>query len=107
MWLNEKHIEGSDHKNFQEITIKYHSDHRKDRYEIVDESKKQCNRSFIDKKLTIKVIMDCRTTSVCKFRIRLGFKQYDVILTKEKSVLIRIISSLEGENMQKNYNILV
>ena len=31
LWLNEKHIEGSDHKNFREITIKYHSDHRKDR----------------------------------------------------------------------------
>ena len=49
MWLNEKHIEERlDHKNVQEITTKYHSDHRKDRHKLVDEWKKQCNRIFID-----------------------------------------------------------
>ena len=41
-----------------------------------------------------------------KFRTRLGFKQYDVILTKQQSVLTRIMSSIEGENMQVQYNIL-
>ena len=88
MPLNEKHIEvGLDHKNLREITIKYHSDHRKHRYELVEEPKKQCNRIFIDEKLAIKVIMHCRTTH--KFRTTLGFKQYDVILTKEQSVLLK------------------
>ena len=43
--------------------------------------------------------MDCRTTAVSKFRTRLGFKQYDLILTKEESVLTKIKTSLEGENM--------
>ena len=33
----------------------------------------------------------------------LGLKQYDVISTKEQSVLIKIISSFEGENMQTQY----
>ena len=38
LWLNEKHIEeGLDHKNLREITTKYHSDHRKHRYELVEE----------------------------------------------------------------------
>ena len=38
--LNEKHIEeGLDHKNLREITVKYHSDHRKQRYELVGEPK--------------------------------------------------------------------
>ena len=41
-----------------------------------------------------------------KFRTRLGFKQYDVILTKQQSVLTRIMSSIEGENMQAQYNVL-
>ena len=41
-----------------------------------------------------------------KFRTRLGFKQYDVILTKQQSVLTRIMSSIEGENMQVQYNVL-
>ena len=53
----------------------------------------------MDKKLAIKVIMDCKTTLGHKFRARLGFKQYYVILTKEQSVLTKIISSFEGENM--------
>ena len=40
MWLNEKHIkEGLNHKNVREITIKYRSDHRKHRYELIDEPK--------------------------------------------------------------------
>ena len=38
--LNEKHTkEGLSHKNLCENTIKYNSDHRKHRYELVDEPK--------------------------------------------------------------------
>ena len=40
------------------------------------------NRIFIDEKLAVKVIMDCRTLSAHKCK-RLGFTQYDIILTKE------------------------
>ena len=49
--------------------------------------------------------MDCKfTVSLAhKFRTRLGFKQFDVILTKEQSVLTKMISSFGGENMQKKY----
>ena len=40
--LNEKHIEeGLDHKSLQEIKIKYHSNRRKHRHELVAEPKKQ------------------------------------------------------------------
>ena len=49
--------------------------------------------------------MNCRTKSVHKFRIRLGFEQYDVILTKEQSVLTRM-SSFWGENMQTQYKVI-
>ena len=66
----------------------------------------QFNTIFIDKKLAIKVIMDCRTTSAHKFRTRLGFKQYDDILTKEQSVLTKIMCLSEGENMQTQYIVL-
>ena len=31
--------------------------------------------------------MDCRTTLARKFRTRLGLKQFNIILTKEQSVL--------------------
>ena len=35
-----------------------------------------------------------------KFRTRLGFKQDDAILTKKQSVLTKIMSLFEGENIQ-------
>ena len=79
LWLNEKHMEGLDHENLQEITIKYHSHRRKHRYELVEEPKKQCNRIFIGEE-----IMDCSTTSVRIFRTRLGFEQYATeVLTRK------------------------
>ena len=88
LWLNEKHTEeGLDHKNLREIAKKYNSYHRKHWYEVVEEPKKQVITIFINEKLAVKVIMDCRTTSAHKFRARLGFKQYDVILTKGQTVL--------------------
>ena len=107
LWLNEKHIEeGLDHKHLREITRKYNSNHRKHRYELIEEPKKQANRIFIDEKLAIKVIINCRTKMAHKFRTRLGFKRYNVILTKGQSVLTKIMSSLEGENMQTQYKVL-
>ena len=51
MQLNEKHIEeGLDHKTLRETTKKYNSNHRKNRYGVVEEPKKQVNRIFIDEK---------------------------------------------------------
>ena len=50
--------------------------------------------------------MDCQTTSAHKFKTRLRFKEYDVILTKEQSELTKIISSFEGQNKQKLYKVL-
>ena len=35
----------------------------------------------------------------------LAFKQDDVILTKEQSVLAKRMSSFEGKNMQTQYNV--
>ena len=79
--------EGLDHKSLREVTIKYHSDHRK--YELIEE---QFNSIFMNEKLAIKVIMNCRT--------RLGLQQVDVDLTKEQSVLRKITNSFEGVNTQ-------
>ena len=44
LWLNEKHIEeGLRHENNK---IKYHSNHRKHKYELVDESKQIMQHNF-------------------------------------------------------------
>ena len=90
LWSNEKHIEeGLDYKNLWKIKTKYHSDQRKHRYEVVEEPKNQFNRTFTNAKLAVKVVMDCRTTLANKFGTRLGFKQCDVILPKEQSVITK------------------
>ena len=40
LWLNEKYIkEGFDHKNLREATVKYCSDNRRHRCELVEEPK--------------------------------------------------------------------
>ena len=50
LWLNEKHIEEEqDHKYLWVITVKYLSDHRRHRYELVGKPIKQTNKIFIDK----------------------------------------------------------
>ena len=72
------------YNNLWEIITKYHSDHKKHKYKLVDESKKHSNRIFVKEKFALKVIMDCRTIVAHKLKQkRLGFKLYDVILTKE------------------------
>ena len=88
--------------NLQITTIKYISDHRKHRFELVHEHKKQPNLLFINKKLILKVIVDCRTTAVHKFRIELRFKQYDVISAKAQSVSLNKKVNLKGETCKHN-----
>ena len=40
-WLNVKHIEEElDHKSLQKVTLKFHSNHKKHRCELVEEPKK-------------------------------------------------------------------
>ena len=107
LWLNEKdREEGLNHKHLRDITINHHSDHRKHRYELATEPKKEYNRIFTGKKLPVQAVVDSRTRSVHKCRTRLGFKQYNLILTKEQSVITGIVRSFEGENMQTQYNLL-
>ena len=43
--------------------------------------------------------MDCRVPKSIEFRCRLGFKQHDIILTKEQSRLIRIIKIFSNEEL--------
>ena len=47
----------------RKITKKYRSNESTQRYELVEEPNKQCKIIFIDKELTIKVIIDGKTTS--------------------------------------------
>ena len=55
--------------------------------------------------MAIQVTMEGRTTSLYKFKARLKFKQNDVILTKEQSVLTKTVDSFDRENMQTEHMI--
>ena len=46
-----------DYENLWEITTKYHSNHRKHRYELIEEPKIQVNIIFIGEKLPMTVII--------------------------------------------------
>ena len=50
--MKKKIEEGLDHKSLQEITMKYHSNHRKHRYELVDEPKKTMQQNFYRRKIS-------------------------------------------------------
>ena len=47
--------------------------------------------------------MDSRTAMAHKFRTRLGFKQYNVILTKEQSVLTKVTKNKHNMQTCKQY----
>ena len=51
--------------------------------------------------------MDCRTDKSCFLKKKqLGFKSYDVINTKEQTIINSIKDTFEGENIQTQYSIL-
>ena len=50
--------------------------------------------------------MDCRTSTPIEFRTKLGFNQHDLIMTKEQSVLTKIIKVLEREKILLQHSVL-
>ena len=63
---------------------------------------------YIIEELALKIIMHCRlsTEKTEKFTSELGFKQHDIIMTKEQSVLKSVKDAFEGENIQTQYSVL-
>ena len=50
--------------------------------------------------------MDCRTDKSCSFLKKFGFKLYDVINTKEQTIINLIQDAFEWENIQTQYSVL-
>ena len=88
LWLNEKNIEEKlGHKDLPAITNKYNKIYKKRRYELVNKPIKQSDKRFLHINLALKIIMDCRTDKSCSLKKKLGFKLYDVINTKEQTII--------------------
>ena len=101
LWLNETNVEEKfGHKNLPVVANKYDKIYKKSRDELVNKPIKQSNRKFLHIILALKIIMDCRTDKLCSFFKKLGFKLYDVINTKEQTIINSIKDTFEGENIQ-------
>ena len=66
--LNERHVQKQlGLKNLPALTNKYDKEYKKQRSEL-NGSTEQPHRRFIHEKLALKVIIDCRTDELCKFK---------------------------------------
>ena len=108
LWVNEKNIEEKlSHKNLPVITNKYDKIYKKKRRcDLVNKPIKQSDRRFLHIDLALKIIMDCRRDKSCSFKKNLGFKLFDVINTKEQTIINSIKDMFEGENIQTQYSVL-
>ena len=50
--------------------------------------------------------MDCRTTPTVNFKTRLGFNQYDPIITQEQSILSKIMRAFSTEEVSLQHIVL-
>ena len=50
--------------------------------------------------------MDCKTPTAIEFRYKLGYSQHNLILTKEQSVLMRIMKIFAKEEMILQHSVL-
>ena len=106
LWLNEKHIEEQlGHKNVPVITNKYDKIYKKRRCDLVNKPIKQLDRRFLHTDLALKIIMDCRADKSRSLKKK-GVKLYDVINTKEQTMINSIKDPFEGENIQNQYSVL-
>ena len=107
LWLNEKNIEEKlDLKNLPGITNKYNKLYKKCRRDLVNKPIKQSERRFLHIDLALKITIDCRTDKSCSFEKILGFKLYDVISTKNQTIIHSIKDTFQGENMQSQHSVL-
>ena len=107
LWLNEKNIEEKlDLKNLPGITNKYDKLYKKCRRHLVNKPIKQSDRRFLHIDLALKITIDCRTDKSCSFEKTLGFKLYDVISTKNQTIIHSVKDTFQGENMQSQYSVL-
>ena len=60
---------------------------------------------YILSDLALKIIMDCRTPIVVEFRFKLGLSQDNIIMTKEQSVLTKIMKVFSKEEILLQYSV--
>ena len=94
--LVDKEIKGKFETNY--FTKQQIRKYKRNGSELIENEKFLYSR----KSIIIPVIMHSRvsTPKSIEFRSKLGFKQYDITLTKEQSVLKSVMGAFEEQNMQ-------
>ena len=106
LWLNERHHQQQlRHKNLPALANKYDKKYNKCRSELIVSNKQSC-RKFIHNDLALKIIMNCRTYESCNLKMKLQFTLYDVINTKEQTVINSIKDIFEEEDIQTKCTVL-
>ena len=106
-WLNEKNIqEQLKHSNLPAFTNQYSPELKKQRQEIQDCGSHQPCRRFLEEDFAIQIIMDCRTTPAVRYSAKSGFSQHDPIMTKEQSILSKIVTLFAAEEIILQHNVL-
>ena len=62
--------------------------------------------TFVEK-LALKIIMNCRVPIAVQFKTKLGFNQHDLIMTKQQSVLTKIIKIFTSEKILLQHSVLI
>ena len=61
---------------------------------------------YSHKDLALSIVMDCRTPTAIEFRAKSGFNQHDLIMSKEQSVLTKIMKVFESEDILLQHSVL-
>ena len=95
LWLNERNLgKTANYNEIRHLSVKYDDEYIKKRKEINKNCKKQCNRKFIREDLAIYLLLHInRVQSVIKFRSKLGFKNNKHVLSRECSIIIKLVNA--------------
>ena len=106
-WLNETNIKDQlKHSNLAAVTLQYLLKCRKQRQELQNCGNNQLCRIFLKESLVVQIIMDCKTTPAVNSSTKLGFRQHDAIMTQEQSILSKIMTIFQAEEIMLQYNVL-
>ena len=86
-------------KNLTEEQIKKHKRYGK---EFID----NLTGIYICENFALSKIMDCRTPTAIQFRSKLGFNQHDLLMTKQKSILTRVVKIFTREKILLQNSVL-
>ena len=107
-WINEKDLEKAlGCKNLAGNKTQYYSNEfKKRRWEIQDYEDYQPCRKFIAEELAIHLILDTKTVKAGQLKIKLGFNQLDPIMTKQRSIGLRLRKLFSSKEIIEDFSAL-